>query len=267
MLPGERDPAVKIETALNYFNPKGQGITDGACTTATDRLSTSEVMAALAICQSRARFGVSVWIGKMGISQQAGDEVIKQLTRYAGKSAPALLRKSAGDKAAQCMRILATFAWQDYARSAADRPLCGTCTGSGMIPLSAGAKLAGRNVAPQGGGGSALRSQRQPGNSCATCHGTGTVSVRCRCNGSGRVRDIAASKRQGMPVEKVCLYCGGRGFRRAPSSRVFSAIRSQLPELTQSSWSRNWKPFYLQLIDKCDVEATFAAAEFRKITV
>ncbi|UWS28411.1 antitermination protein Q [Erwinia pyrifoliae] len=257
---------MKIETALNYFNPKGQEITDDARTRAPDRLSASEVMAALAICQSRAGFGVSVWIGKMGISQQGGDEVISQLTRYAGKSAPALLRKAAGGKVAQCKRILATFAWHNYTRSAADRQVCGTCMGSGVNFMSTGVKLTGENVAPWANGRRPLKYQQQPGNSCATCHGTGTVSIRCRCSGSGRVRDIAASKRQGMPVEKICGYCGGRGFRRAPSSRVFSAIRCQVPQLTQSSWSRNWKPFYLQLIAKCEAEAALAAAEFRKIT-
>ncbi|CAO96034.1 antitermination protein Q [Erwinia tasmaniensis] len=253
---------MKIEKALNYFNPKGQAIIDGACSTSTESLSPADVMAALAICQARTRLGVNVWLGKTGISQRASEEVIKQLTRYARKTAPPLLTKAAGNKVAQCMRALAVFAWLDYSRSAADRSLCGVCLGRGANLSTFDVKLtSGKAISHELG----RRSQRG-GNGCQRCHGKGTVSLRCRCNGSGRVKDIVVSKRQGSAVDKVCGYCGGRGFRRVPSARVFSAIQLLVPGLTQSSWSRNWKPHYQLLVAKCEAEAGLAAAEFRRIT-
>lgn len=253
---------MKIEKALNYFNPKGQAIIDGACSTNTESLSPADVMAALAICQARTRLGVNVWLGKTGMSQQASEEVIKQLTCYAGKTASPLLTKAAGRKVAQCMRILAIFAWQDYSRSAADRSPCGVCLGRGVnIPEFVVNLTSAKAVSHATG-----RKSQQGENGCTNCHGRGTVSIRCRCNGSGRVSDIAVSKRQGAPVDKVCGYCGGRGFRRVPSAQVFRAIQRLVPGLTQSSWSRNWKPHYQHLIAKCDVEAGLAAAEFRRIT-
>jgi len=47
---------------------------------------------------------------------------------------------------------------------------------------------------------------------------------------------------------------------------AYKAITALLPELTQSSWSRNWKPFYEALVAKCDIEEGVAASVFNKIT-
>jgi len=51
-----------------------------------------------------------------------------------------------------------------------------------------------------------------------------------------------------------------------PASSVYRAISMLLPELTQSSWSRNWKPFFERLVVKCEAEESHADAQFRKVT-
>lgn len=101
---------------------------------------------------------------------------------------------------------------------------------------------------------------------CQHCKGKGQIAARCRCNGTGRVRDQAESARQGAPVDRECERCSGRGYRRMPSSRAFQAVTLLLPDLTQSSWSRNWKPFFEKLVAKCEIEESHADAEFRKVT-
>ncbi|WP_420704896.1 antitermination protein [Providencia stuartii] len=39
-----------------------------------------------------------------------------------------------------------------------------------------------------------------------------------------------------------------------------------MPDLTQSSWSRNWKPFYERLASKCFIEESIAEQAFSKAT-
>ncbi|MFV8924353.1 antitermination protein, partial [Serratia fonticola] len=84
--------------------------------------------------------------------------------------------------------------------------------------------------------------------------------------GTGKALDREATKATGAPVIKDCERCNGNGFSRMPSTVAYGAITALLPELTQSSWSRNWKPFYEALVAKCDVEEGRAAEEFQKIT-
>ncbi|MCD9722424.1 antitermination protein, partial [Klebsiella pneumoniae] len=51
-----------------------------------------------------------------------------------------------------------------------------------------------------------------------------------------------------------------------PSATVHRAILKRLPDLHQSSWSRNWKPFYEGLVDMLHKGERQAAAEFEKAT-
>jgi hypothetical protein len=62
------------------------------------------------------------------------------------------------------------------------------------------------------------------------------------------VLDRKATKELGAPVFKTCERCSGNGSV-VPSATVHRAILKRLPDLHQSSWSRNWKPFYEGLVD------------------
>ncbi|MCO5984356.1 antitermination protein, partial [Enterobacter hormaechei] len=50
------------------------------------------------------------------------------------------------------------------------------------------------------------------------------------------------------------------------SATVHRAILKRLPDLHQSSWSRNWKPFYEMLVDTLRQWERHAAVEFEKAT-
>ncbi|THB83125.1 antitermination protein [Pantoea allii] len=101
---------------------------------------------------------------------------------------------------------------------------------------------------------------------CQHCEGKRRISSRCRCIGTGRVRDMGESARRGAPVDKECERCTGRGYRRMPSSTAFRAINVLVPALTQSSWSRNWKPFFEKLVAKCEIEENHADLTFQRIS-
>lgn len=99
---------------------------------------------------------------------------------------------------------------------------------------------------------------------CIPCNGKGQIAHSCRCKGRGKVLDEAQTKLQGVPVFKDCPRCAGKGFNRVPSSVAYNAIKHLVPDLTQSSWSRNWKPFYEKLAGKCFIEESEAEQAFSK---
>lgn len=253
---------MRIEAVLKHFSPKSLMITDIPGATASDNLTGTDVMAAIGMCQASARFGMSAYLGKAGISQRDREDAAKALALYAHKTAPKLLSKAAGRKMGQCMIVLAKFAYDDYARSAADTTKCPHCRGRGVTNTLAQVMThpgCGENTPP-------TYQLQLVENQCVTCHGKGKLSARCRCGGTGRVRDVEKSKLVGAPVEKDCERCDGLGFKRQPSTLAFAAIRHLVPDLNERTWRRNWKPFYEKLITKCEMEESMACDEFKKIT-
>ena len=253
---------MRIEAALKHFSPKTMMITDSPGATSSDNIDGTHVMAAIGMCQAKAAFGMSAYLGKAGISQQDRDKAVQHLLAYARKTAPALLRKAAAGKLSQCLSALAKFAYDDYARSAADTFECPDCKGRGVTNTIA-------RVMTHPGCGEKTPPTYQlqlVENQCVTCHGKGKLSARCRCGGTGKVRDLKHSKLLGVPVEKGCDRCDGLGFKRQPSTVAFKAIRAILPELNDRTWRRNWKPFYDSLISKCEAEENQAEQEFKKVT-
>ncbi|MFG1172143.1 antitermination protein [Erwiniaceae bacterium CAU 1747] len=252
---------MRIEAALKHFSPKSQMFTDSPRATAPDSLDGTGVMTAWGVCQVKAPFGTSCYLGKAGISQQDRDKAVQHLLAYARKTAPALLRKGAAGKLSQCLVVLAKFAYDDYARSAADSVECPDCKGRGVTNT-----LARVMTHPGCGKTPPAYKIQLVENKCVTCHGKGRLSARCRCGGTGKVRDLKRSKLLGVPVEKDCDRCDGLGFKRQPSTVVFKAIRGLLPELNERTWRRNWKPFYEKLISKCYAEESHATQEFMKMS-
>lgn len=253
---------MRIEAVLKHFSPKSLMITDIPGATASDSLSGTDVMAAIGMCQESARFGMSAYLGKAGISQRDREDAAKALALYAHKTVPKLLSKAAGRKMGQCMIVLAKFAYDDYARSAADTTKCPHCRGRGVTNTLAQVMThpgCGENTPP-------TYQLQLVENQCVTCHGKGKLSARCRCGGTGRVRDVEKSKLVGAPAEKDCERCDGLGFKRQPSTLAFAAIRHLVPDLNERTWRRNWKPFYEKLITKCEMEESMACDEFKKIT-
>ena len=80
-------------------------------------------------------------------------------------------------------------------------------------------------------------------NICRTADDPG---ARCRCKGRGCI--LVKS------VKKTCPSCNGTGVKKIPSANAFKIIKTLLHEVSQSSWSRHWKPFYENLISYCEQE-------------
>ena len=78
------------------------------------------------------------------------------------------------------------------------------------------------------------------------CRTADDAMARCRCKGRGSIRVNNETK--------VCVSCKGTGVKKLPSANAFRIIKTLLPDISQSSWSRHWKPFYEYLVSYCEQE-------------
>lgn len=269
---------MKLESALKHFSPQGMQISDSVKGTSPDRLTGTDIMAAMGTTSSRARFGLAAFFGKAGISKTDEQMAVQALMRHAMETAPRNVRKAAGAQFGWCMQVLAQFAFADYARSAATAVTCHSCNGSGCTTR----KQITRKVSyPWGKAPYWSRRSRAVRPSdwekwtevteivpavCEACSGKGKISARCRCGGKGEVLDRIATKESGAPVFKTCERCSGNGFSSVPSTAAHKAILKCLPELHVRTWTRNWKPFLESLVSTCHMEEQKADSAFQHAT-
>lgn len=258
---------MKIESMLKHLGPKGMSISDSSRATATTALTGTDTMAAAGMVESRAQFGMAAYLGKCDISDEDKIKAIAHITQFAKRTAPKLVGKVSGRRLARCMQILATLAFDEYCRSAASGCTCKHCDGKGLI-------YAMRDVVKHPGITTALGEEifapwivnELTGKLCQHCNGKGITLARCRCKGTGKVLDRKETKELGAPVIRKCERCSGKGFSRMPSSVAHNAVKALIPDLTQSSWSRNWKPFYESLVSKCFAEESWLETQFSRVT-
>ncbi|HGE7339850.1 antitermination protein [Citrobacter sp. FDAARGOS_156] len=269
---------MKLESSLKHFSPQGMHISDSVKGTSPDRLTGTDVMAAIGTTSSRARFGLAAFFGKTGISKSDEQLAVQVLARHAMEKAPKNVRKAAGGELGWCMLMLAQFAFAEYSRSAATSVTCRSCSGTGRTtreqvtrkvsyPWGKAPYWASRSRAVRPSDWELWTEVTEIVPAvCDACEGKGAISARCRCGGKGEVLDRKATKDRGAPVFKTCERCSGNGFSAVSSATVHRAILKRLPDLHQSSWSRNWKPFFEILVGICHHGEKQAANEFEKTT-
>ncbi len=259
---------MKLESALKQFYPKSPMITDTPNCTDPNRMKGMDTACALGMTEQRAKFGMSAFFAKNDVSEKDKFSTVEQLTQYALKVTPKLVAKSAGNKLGYCLVILAKMAFEDYARSAGSVCECSACAGKGLIYSHKDVvKYQGKTSIDGTVAIEPWSEKEKVGELCKICNGKGKLTYRCRCKGRGKVLDEKQTELQGgVPVFKDCPRCAGRGYKRIPSSVAYQAIKHIVPELTQPTWSRNWKPFYEKLISKCFLEESGAEVVFNKIT-
>ncbi|HDT1126765.1 TPA: antitermination protein [Morganella morganii subsp. morganii] len=258
---------MKLESALKQFHPKSPMFSDSSHSTSPDRLKGMDTAAALGMTQQNAQFGVHAFFAKNDVSTEDKFKTVEALTQYALRAVPKLVAKAAGNRVAQCMKILSAMAFEDYARSAGSVCRCQDCDGKGLIYRR---KEVVKHLGITNMEGTVIvepvvRTERVD-ELCTTCNGKGQLTHRCRCKGRGKVYDEEQSELQGAPVFRDCPKCSGRGYKRVPSSVAYQAIKHLVPELTQPTWSRNWKSFYERLVITCHVEERVAERAYFKVT-
>ncbi|QGJ40958.1 antitermination protein [Citrobacter freundii] len=258
---------MKLEASLKHFSPQGMHISDDAKGTSPDRLTGTDVMAAIGTTSSRARFGLAAFFGKTGISKSDEQLAVQALARHAMETAPKNVRKAAGGELGWCMLTLAQFAFAEYSRSAATSVTCHTCNGSGLISQYEDVVKYPGLFNHDGDEIVATNIKRElVKRLCIVCDGKGEIKARCRCGGKGEVLDRKATSERGAPVFKTCERCSGNGFSAISSATVHRAILKRVPDLHVRTWTRNWKPFMESLVDICRREERKADSAFQYMT-
>lgn len=276
---------MNLESTVKYHFAKSTQISDSPRATASDSLTGTDIMAAMGMTQERAAMGYSVFLGKMGISRNDREKAINLLAQYAMSCCDkvAALRKLESDIKPLVMQQLATFAYEDYSRSAASNKTCDCCKGVGFIEadvfsmkthtparekefVKMSIRMGVENIKP-----SAYEVHRQVREVarvlCQKCKGKGVVSASCNdCHGRGKAVNEKLTKAQGVPVIGSCKRCSGRGYERIPSTEAHAAICSITDAISVATWEKSVKPFYDQLITKFDIEEAWAESQLKAIT-
>ncbi|HEB4875718.1 TPA: antitermination protein [Kluyvera ascorbata F0526] len=275
---------MNLENTVKYHFAKSTMISDSPRATASDALTGTDIMAAMGMTQERAAIGYSAFLGKMGISNNDRERAIGLLAEYALTKCDkvAALRKLDAGIKPLVMHQLATFAFEDYSRSAASVKQCDCCAGKGFIeadvfsmkthtPTHAKeiikkSKELGLKVYP-----SQYQNRREAREVarvlCPQCKGKQVISCACSdCRGRGKAVDQKETKKQGVPVMADCKRCSGRGYERIPSTEAHAAVCQITDSISLDTWKKSVKPFYDQLITKFDIEEAWAETQLKQIT-
>ncbi|MFP1844433.1 antitermination protein [Lonsdalea quercina] len=275
----EKEKAVRLESIPKYFSPKSPKLSDQSPATATESLSISEVMAAIGMTHQAAGVGLDLYLAKVGISSpdKAVEGLLDIAQRLAGRSKA--ISQLDEDIKLKLLQVLATFAYQDYSRSAASVRKCDGCGGEGFFEANVFTTRSRFGARPSGAITKIeIMDKPLPGNMsyqvtsverllCQECSGKGVISNSCRCHGKGVVVDKEKTEANGgIPVFKECPRCAGKGYARLPAENVRRAICSTVMDLPETTWRRSYKPFYEKLVTECHKQEASADIVIAKVT-
>ncbi|WP_277973418.1 antitermination protein [Pantoea agglomerans] len=269
---------MNLESAIKFFAPKSPQLSDSPPATAKDSLTITDVMASFGLTEAQARFGFELFLSKHGIT--SSDRAVEMLTDFGiGKAVRYRAIAELDEETKRSLvQLLATFAYQDYTRSAASTRQCPCCSGTRFIDAEV---FTNKTYYPDGKPPIWARSTKgvfpsyweetKPKREavrvlCKSCNGKGEISNACRCHGKGTVLDKELSELQGVPVTKECPKCSGRGYARLPSEVVRRAVAYAVMTISEPTWRRSFKPFYELLITQCHKEEAYADAMLAMVT-
>ncbi|WP_042873987.1 antitermination protein Q [Dickeya poaceiphila] len=269
---------MNLESIPKFFSPKSPKLSDESPATASDRLGISDVMAAIGMSHQSSGIGMDLFLAKIGVSSpdKAIEGLIEIAKSLAGHCKP--LSELDADSKLRALQLLATFAYHDYARSAASVKRCPDCDdgfidvevfslkaayGKRVIDAMPKIEMLDKPLACN-----VTHERREIVRvQCPTCKGRGLVSNSCRCRGRGIVIDERATAiNGGIPVTKECERCHGTGYSRLPAESVRRALCAAGVEISQPTWSRHVKPMYERLVSACHQAESTAEINLRRVT-
>ncbi|WP_277971773.1 antitermination protein [Pantoea agglomerans] len=270
---------MNLESLPKFYSPKSPKLDDSTPATRSDALTVTDVMAAQGMIQSRAELGFSAFLGKAGISVSDREKAICLLAEYALTHCDkvAALRKLDETVKLEVMRILATFAFEDYSRSAASVKTCDCCHGKGLIEAEVFTMKShytmrlpqwAKDLGQSPGDFEIKRQVKEIARlRCKSCKGKGVVSAACNdCKGRAQAVNKEKSEIQGVPVLDDCQRCGGRGYERVPSTEAFRVICTVTSAITLDTWKKSVKKFYDSLAVMLSIEEGEANGVLQAVT-
>lgn len=253
---------MNLENFVKFHSPKTTQINDSPRATASDSLTSTDVMAAGGMVQSRATLGFSAFLGKMDISINDRDRAIGLLTKYAIEHCDKVsaLRKLDSDVKPKIMQVLATFAFADYSRSAASTRMCDCCHGNKFVEAEV---MTMKHI----GRPHLIEKRETVKVLCHKCKGKGVLTNACQCNGKGAVLDKEKTILQrGVPAYKTCSRCNGRGYARLLPDSVRKYICATVMDIPETTWRRSYKDFFESLVGECIKQEEYANRMLNKVT-
>lgn len=256
---------MRLEDTVKFHSPKSTHLSNCPRATATEALCGTDVMAAFGMVQNRAPLGFSAFSGKMNLSDNDKRKAVQLLVQHGMKHCDkvAALRKLETNVKGRVVQTLATFAYQDYCRSAASSVTCLCCKGRGVLRKK-------EVVVKRPGCGEktpAITAVEMTESLCAKCNGAGVISTSCvKCRGRGVALDRKKTDLQGAPVYSSCKQCSGRGYERLPAASCYRAICQFTDAISAGVWDKAIKPFYESLITEIEKEESSADAVLSKVT-
>ncbi|MDE1488596.1 antitermination protein [Xenorhabdus bovienii] len=268
---------MNLESLPKYFSPKTAMFSDSPAATATDSFSITDVMASLGLASAQARMGIELFLAKQGINKP--DEAVESLYHYALTQVHkhAAISKLDEDVRGNVLQILANYAFQDYARSAASKKPCSDCDGGFIeaeVFTTKWSKPAFLDIPDWAKEARAIKPEewyrkRQVRETCRiackTCKGKAVISHSCRCNGRGQVLDEEQTKLIGVPTYKTCPKCSGRGYSRLKFIDVWVAVKP-LTGVSKTTCYDKYQSMFEQLVTECFKEEARAESVLQKLT-
>lgn len=204
---------MKLESALKQFHPKSPTFSDSSNSTAPDRLKGMDSAAAMGMASQRAAFGMHAFFGKNDVSIEDKFRTVEALTQYALRTVPKLVAKAAGNRVAQCMKILSAMAFEDYARSAGSVCQCQDCGGKGLIYRR---KEVVKHPGITNMEGTVIvepvvRNERV-GELCTTCNGKGQLTTGAAAKAGGRCTTKSRANYRVRRYSKTARNARGAGI-------------------------------------------------------
>ncbi|MGK3134854.1 antitermination protein [Pantoea trifolii] len=251
---------MNLESAIKFFAPKSPQLSDSPRATASDSLTITDVMASFGLTEAMARFGFELFLSKHGVTSNS--RAVEMLTDFGLGQSERYRAIAELDEHVkrELVQLLATFAYQDYSRSAASTRSCPCCSGTGFTDAEV---FSMKSVFARSG---SREVREQVRILCASCAGKGEISNACRCHGKGKVLDKEQSELQGVPVTKECPKCSGRGYARLPSEVVRRAVAYAVVTISEPTWRRSFKPFFELLVIQCHREEAIADEMLQRVT-
>lgn len=270
---------MRLADLPKYFSPKSIVLNDVRTVKAVDSLSVTDVMTSISLAARKGRMGIELFLAKHSINHPS--EAIESLYQYALTQAYQYkaIDKLDEDVKANVLHIIANYAFQDYARSAASKKACPDCN-NGFIEVdvfttksytSKSVKELARNlngelkVKPKNN--TSYREVRETTRVvCPTCKGKAEIRLACRCHGRGQVLDKKESEKQGVSVFKPCNQCSGRGYPRLKFSEVLEQVQTVVSVSKTVAYS-NYKPLFEHLVEECFKEESLSEKILQEVTV
>jgi len=232
---------MKLESVVKYHSPRSIAHFSSPGSLSPGSLSVSDIMAALGMTNKRALLGYTAFCGKMDLSQQDKRHAVSQLTAIGIRESvhyPALRKLDEAERIA-VIKIIAGYAFLDYARSPETSVPCHSCNSSGY-----------RN-----------------GKRCSKCNGRGNVRAACKdCKGRGQSVNRMKTHLQGVPVYQRCKRCAGRGYERISSLVVFRAVCQVTQAISLDTWNKSVKLLLEFLVTELYKEESWAEKQFIHVT-